>query len=320
MDERWCDLVLEGGGVKGIGLVGAVNQLSQTGYRLRRVAGTSAGAIVGALLAASMPLETLIATMRSLDYTRFRDEGTIDTFGVIGKSISLASEQGVYEGTFFRNWLYSELEKLGVRTFADLAIAEPWAEHLPPNRRYKLVVVTSDLSNGRLVRLPWDYERYGLDPNEQLVADAVRASMSIPFFYEPVKLDGNILVDGGLLSNFPIGLFDATPGWPTFGIKLSAKPGANLVSNPIHNTYDFAKALLATMINAHDQMHIDDPGTQARTIFVETFKIKATNFDIDAETQNLLYQSGQHAAAQFLDGWNFDKWREKYQKTVLPQS
>lgn len=314
MDGRWCDVVLEGGGVKGIGLVGALEELHKAGYVIRRASGTSAGAIVGALIAAGMPIDTMLATMRSLNYKKFRDESFIDKIGVTGKSASLIFEQGIYEGKFLRDWLAGELEKLGVRTFADLKITEPWAAHLPPERRYKLVVIASDVSGGRLARLPWDYSRYGLNPDEQLVADAVRASMSIPFFYEPVKLDGKVMVDGGMLSNFPIALFDSTADWPVFGIKLSAKPDANLVAHPIKNTLDFAKALLATMINAHDQMHIDDPATAARTIFIDTFKVKATDFDISSETQTKLHQSGTAAAREFLASWDFAKWRAKYQK------
>ena len=68
--------------------------------------------------------------------------------------------------------------------------------------------------------------------------------MSIPFFYEPQRFYGrdeqgervrSFMVDGGMLSNFPIEVFDRTDGkpprWPTFGIKLSAKPsGARAAS------------------------------------------------------------------------------------------
>jgi NTE family protein len=300
MDKGWCDLVLEGGGVKGIGLVGAIEQISKAGYSPCRVAGTSAGAIVGALVAAGMTPIDLVSTMRRLDYAKFRDESFLDKLGIGGKTLSLIFEQGIYEGKYLHGWLTNELEKLGVRTFADLKITDSWAKHLPPERRYKLVVVASDITGGRLARLPWDYRRYGLEPDEQPVADAVRASMSIPFFYEPIKMGGQILVDGGMLSNFPISLFDSTPDWPTFGIKLSAKRDANLTENHISNTFDFAKALLDTMINAHDQMHIDDPATAARTIFVDTFKIKATNFDITPAEQAKLYKSGKKAAKKFL--------------------
>ena len=59
---------------------------------------------------------------------------------------------------------------------------------LPESQRYALLVTASDVSRKRLVRLPWDYALYGLDPDEQEVADAVRASTSIPFFFEPVTL------------------------------------------------------------------------------------------------------------------------------------
>lgn len=308
------DLVLEGGGVKGIGLVGAIVELNKAGYSFRRAAGTSAGAIVSALVAAGMPVQQIISTMQTLDYTKFRDEGTLDRLGIAGKSASLFLEQGIYEGRYLRDWLARELEKLGVRTFADLKITEEWAKKLPPEQRYKLVVIASDLSGGRLARLPWDYKHYGLDADTQLVADAVRASMSIPFFYEPVRMKGHVLVDGGLLSNFPIGLFDSTPEVPTIGIKLSAKPDANMVANDIHNTLDLAKAIVATAINAHDQMHIEDPGTRARTIFVETFKLKATDFDISTSDQQKLFASGQSAAKKFLKEWDFKKWQKEFGK------
>jgi NTE family protein len=89
----------------------------------------------------------------------------------------------------------NELEQLGVVTFGDL--------------ERELVLMATDITRGRLLHLPWDYPRLDLDPDEQLVADAVRASISIPLFFEPVKLSDRTLVDGGVLSNFPIEIFDA---------------------------------------------------------------------------------------------------------------
>jgi NTE family protein len=261
-------------------------------------------------VAAGMPVDVMLKTMQSLDYAKFRDEGVVDRLGLPGKGLSLLLEKGIYEGVFLRNWLAGQLEALGVRTFGDLKITEPWAMNLPPEQRYKLVVVASDISGGRLARLPWDYKRYGLDPDSQLVADAVRASMSIPFFYEPIELDGHLLVDGGMLSNFPISLFDDENDWPTFGIKLSAQPDANMVANPVNNTYEFVKALLATMINAHDQMHIDDPCTAQRTMFVDTFKIKATDFDIKPDEQQKLFESGKRSAEKFLKTWDFSDYKK----------
>ncbi len=314
MTEKPCDIVLEGGGVKGIGLIGAVEELYRAGHRRCRVAGTSAGAIVGALLAADMPIDKLLDLMRGLDYTKFRDESFLDKLGVPGKTISLVFEKGLYEGKYLHDFLATELEKLGVRTFADLKLDEPWAKKLPPEQRYRLVVIASDVSSGRIVRFPWDYKNYGLDPDTQSVADAVRASMSIPFFYEPVNLKGNYLVDGGLLSNFAIDIFDVTNDWPTFGIKLSAKADALTRMNPVTNPFNYSMAILETVTNAHDQMHIDDPCTQKRTIFVDTFDLKATNFDITAEQQARLYENGRKSGREFLDAWNYADYRATCEK------
>jgi NTE family protein len=314
MADKPCDIVLEGGGVKGTGLVGALKELTDKGYDHCRVAGTSAGAIVGSLLASGMKVDDMVAIMKDLDYSKFRDEGFLDKFSFPGKTASFIFEKGVYEGRYLRDWLAGQLDKLGVRTFADLKITEPWAEKLPPEQRYKLVVIVSDVSRGRLVRLPWDYAAYGLDPDEQSVADAVRASMSIPFFYEPVNLQGNYLVDGGLLSNFPIDIFDSTNEWPTFGIKLSAKADALTKMAPVTTPIDYTLAIIATATNAHDQMHIDNPCTQMRTIFVDTFDIKATDFDISKEDQNRLYESGRKYGKEFLQDWDYAKYKQVCEK------
>jgi NTE family protein len=175
------------------------------------------------------------------------------------------------------------------------------------------VVIASDLSRGEMVRFPWDYEpRYGLDPNKRRVVDAVRASMSIPFFYEPVRLNGSYLVDGGLVSNFPVAVFDRTDGndprWPTFGIKLSAREDAGFVANPIRGPLSFTKAIFATAMSGHDRSHIAEPAVQRRTIFVDTFKVRATDFDIDPATQGMLYDSGRRAAEEFLKTFSFDAY------------
>jgi NTE family protein len=316
-----ADLVLEGGGVKGIGLVGAYTSLVEAGYRIHRIAGTSAGAIVGSLIAADMPPEELRRVMQEVEYGRFQDEGFLDHLGLVGKGLSLLFEKGIYEGNYLREWLEGILSRLGKRTFGDLRIDDPGSS-LPPEKAYRLVVMTSDVTRGELVRLPWDYPKYGLEADDQLVADAVRASMSIPFFYEPLRLawrgpNGehvtSYMVDGGMLSNFPIEVFDRTDGkpprWPTFGIKLSAKPSAALVQRfEVKGTLGLARAMVGTMTNFHDQMHIDDPAVLARTMFVDTGHVKATDFDLDEPTQRMLFEHGRRAATKFLGGWNFERY------------
>ena len=94
-----ADLVLEGGGVKGIALVGALKVLEENGYTFPRVAGTSAGAIVGALVAAGVPAEQLRAIMLETDFNEFMDENVIQKYtGPAGTAYGLVFRQGVYEG------------------------------------------------------------------------------------------------------------------------------------------------------------------------------------------------------------------------------
>lgn len=311
-----ADLVLEGGGVKGVALVGAVQAFEDAGYRWRRIAGTSAGAVVGALVAAGYSAKELHDIMAENPLAQFRDPGLLDRVPLIGKALSIAFEKGIYEGKRLRTWLAGQLAAKGVRTFGDLRETGDPGSALPPHQSYRLVVTASDVSRGRLLRLPWDYPAYGLHPDRMMVADAVRASMSIPFFYEPVRLRGPalrdpvFLVDGGLLSNFPVWIFDRRdaqrPRWPTFGVKLSARPDALQVAHRIGGPISFTRALLGTMASAHDQMHVDDPCVQRRTVFVDTGKVRATDFDLKKEQQDALYGQGLTKAADFVRGWDFD--------------
>lgn len=318
-EELKADIVLEGGGVKGIALVGAVSVLEERGYAFGRIAGTSAGAIVGALLAAGYSASELHKLMRTeIEYRRFRDPSALDRVPVVGPALSLVFERGIYEGEYLRRWLGEKLSARGVTTFARLRDVDPDSD-LPAWLQYKLVVIAADLSRGEMVRLPWDYEpRYELDADAQPVADAVRASMSIPFFFEPARIRDRrgrtaTLVDGGMLSNFPVAVFDRTDGrvprWPTFGIKLSARPDAAQLPNETGNPYAFLKALVDTAVGGHDRMYIADPCVQRRTIFIDTMKVRATDFDIDDDTEDALFESGRRAATEFLDTWDFETYK-----------
>jgi NTE family protein len=322
--ERRADLVLEGGGVKGIALSGAAATLSRAGYVFPRVAGTSAGAVVGAFLVALQragePVERLEDVARTLDYGRLRDRGAVGRVaGPLARLVdgfSLAFDGGVFEGDYLRSWVRGALADLDVRTFGDLRQDDPGSS-LPEDVRYSLLVTASDVSRKRFVRLPWDYRLYGLDPDEQEVADAVRASASIPFFFEPVTLRSHgpegpqvsTLVDGGVLSNFPVAVFDRTDGrpprWPTFGIRLSMRPDGRASTTEVRGTVSLALSLVETMLEACDAQHIDDPCVQARSIFVDTGGISPVDFGITDEQQELLLLAGHQAAGDFLAGWDW---------------
>jgi len=314
-DQPKVDLVLEGGGVKGIGLVGAVLTLSEKGYVFPRVAGTSAGAIVASLIAAHQvagkPLSNLETIMTSVDYNKFQDEGPLERHtGTPGEISELLLHMGIAKGDYLVEWLGNVLADLGVHTFADLAItdADDPGTGLPADQRFRLVVHTSDISRGALVRLPWDYPHYGQNPAAIRVVDAVRASMSIPFFFRPVSFStptGKVTwVDGGMLSNFPITVFDRTDDapqrWPTWGIKLSARPAALQVDRPAGSDYELAMSCLRTLLAGWDRYHLDDENVTARTVFVDSGSMSATDFGITKAEQSQLFESGRSAATSFL--------------------
>jgi len=319
-----ADLVLEGGGVKGIGLAAATATLARAGYGFPRVAGTSAGALVAAFVAAMQhagePLERLEEIALGLHYPRFRDRGALARLAgplrPLADALSLVVENGIFEGDYLHRFVADSLADLGVRTFGDLRLPPDPGSDLPQDHRYGLVVLASDLSRQRLIRLPWDYRSYGLDPDEQSVADAVRASASIPFFFEPItlrsRLDRSVstLVDGAVLSNFPVTIFDRTDGvaprWPTFGIRLSAREGPrSQMTEPVRGPLSLALAVVETMLEACEAAHVEDACTVERSVFVDTSGISPVDFGITPEQQHQLVSAGRRAATSFLRRWDF---------------
>ncbi|MDH6245191.1 patatin-like phospholipase family protein [Mycobacterium sp. OTB74] len=326
-----ADLVLSGGGVKGIGLVGAVGALADAGYSVQRVSGTSAGSLVGAVVAATgrqgdLNSEQVREIALSVPYSKFRDSGPIESIPVLGAAWGLLRETGLYRGDFAYDWIRGELKNLGVNTFGDLAIDD---DHLPPERRYSLVVTVTDLTTGQLVRLPWDYERvYGLDPDEQLVADAVRASMAIPFLFQPVTLNdaagqASTLVDGGVLSNFPIDSLDRpdgrAPRWPTFGVTVVPYLPAPSVEDLIPafrllhgRAPSLLESLLTTMLVGHDQTYLNQPWVKVRAIQVDSTDVGVLDFDITRAQAEVLYDKGYAATTEFLGAWDWAAYLERF--------
>ena len=319
-----ADLVLEGGGLKGLGGAGAVLGLMAQGYTFPRVAGTSAGAIVGAFVAAGATATRLEQLMSELDYRKVPDRSGFK-LPLLSEGLSLFLDGGAYEGDYIHNWLRTELKALGVETFGQLRRADPDDDvNLPVHQRYKLVVTATDVTRGRLLRLPWDYEQFGLDPDTQLVADAVRASMSIPLYFEPQQLrnpqtgETSTIVDGGVLTNFPVEIFDRTDPrprrWPTFGVRIMPDmPPAGgggllpgwLTPKPLH----LVEQVITTAIVGHDQTYVDRPCVRKRTITVDTSPVGVVEFGASAAQREQVSTNGRRAAAEFLSTWDWDAYR-----------
>jgi NTE family protein len=320
--------------MKGLGLIGAVERLMRAGYSFERVAGSSAGSMTAAFIAAGMNVDKLTETLGRFDYSRAPDRMP-PGLPIISEGMSLLLNAGAYQGDYLRNFVYEELQKLGVTTFGDLRRVDSRGDrNLQPSQRYSLIVTATDITGGRLLRLPWDYPLLNLDPDEQVVADAVRASISIPLFFKPVTVkDGKsgdrfTLVDGGVLSNFPIEMFDRTDGvksrWPTFGVRILpdlpmgtsqllpklAQPALRL--SQFLPSFRLLEQVVATAIVGNDQTHLERPGILRSTIRVDTREIGIVEFDASKEKRDKVIANGHSAADQFLGEWNWQQYKKDF--------
>jgi NTE family protein len=291
------DGVFSGGGIKGIALIGAYEEIEQMGHQFKRVAGASAGAIIAALIAAKYSSKEIYRLLDDLVLEKLLDERkTILPFAVT-KWIFLYWRLGLYKGNALEKWLADILAQKGLHTFADL----------PPHH---LRVIASDITNGRLIVLPDDLIQYGIDPGSFSIAKAIRMSCSLPYFFEPVRLKGHndvsIIVDGGVLSNFPMWLFDrdnVKKVRPTLGIRLSHQL-KDRPKNKIENAIQLYGALFETMKDAHDARYISRKH-EKDIIFIPTEGVLTTEFDLTDEKKQLLMEHGRNAAKKFFASWRY---------------
>ncbi len=148
-------------------------------------------------------------------------------------------------------------------------------------------------------------------------------SMSIPIFFEPVRLkdpksdETHVIVDGGMLSNFPVWLFDCgdeePPEWPTFGLLLVEPDPKTPLSERIPEEkrewgvaplVAYIKSMAHTMMEPHDRLYLEK-AQYARTIPIPTLGVGTTEFDLSRERAEALYESGREAAEKFLAVWDF---------------
>ncbi|WP_082684943.1 patatin-like phospholipase family protein [Hymenobacter sedentarius] len=211
---RYRNLVMEGGGIRGIAYGGALQELETQGLLrgIERVGGTSAGAIQAALLAVGYSASEIIEVVNATPVQRLND----GRFIFFGGSHRLVKQYGWYRGDEFATYL-SELVARKTKQ-PNLTLGE--LHHLAqqqPTRFRDLYTTGTNLTTQRV-----QVFSYETTPTMR-VADAVRISMSIPLYFRAVLLDAQnhvitgtpapgqpvqVLVDGGLLANYPIDLFD----------------------------------------------------------------------------------------------------------------
>jgi len=299
--------VFEGGGMKGISLVGAIHAAERHGIRFHRLAGTSAGGIVAALLAAGYTAAEMKPIIQATSFDALMQRPRGFRIKWVGSAARLLIRKGLYSGDGLEQWIRKLLAARGVVTFDDLP-------------RHKLKLIASDITNGKLLVLPDDISYYGIAPKELEVARAIRMSISIPFFFDPVQIKGDgfksrikglrpqrksaFVVDGGLLSNFPLWLFDeqhckacGEEALPAVGFQMVGKNDTEprIIRGPV----SMLQAMIETMMLAHDQRYIEK-GDRERTIKIPTLGVRTTQFHLSQQQSEELFHSGVAAAEQFF--------------------
>ena len=327
MSYKFRNLVFEGGGVKGIAYVGAMEVLAEKGIltKISRVGGTSAGAINALLTGLGYTPEETRDILWQLDFKSFMD----DSWGMVRDTDRLLAEFGWYKGEFFRNWIADLIRaKAGnsEATFGDL-------EAMKQERHFKSLYFMGTNLSTRFS------EVFSAEHTPRMcVADAVRISMSIPLFFAAKRsLRGDVYVDGGVLDNYPIKLFDrkkytrhfSQPGYyrginkslksmpreispyvynkETLGFRLDSKEEISVFrdhAEPPHHQvdsfFDYAWALVQTVLEAQQSTHLHSDDWQ-RTIYIDSLGVGTTDFDLTEEKKTALMASGRAGVTQYLD-------------------
>jgi len=180
-----ADGVFRGGGVKGLGLAGALLGFAEHPEKPVKkwvnVAGASAGAIIACYLACGHDAADIADLMKKTKFAAFQDFPPPGK--VIGGGNNLFRKHGLARGEAFRLWFGEQLEH---KTFAATKTL---------NGTYRLKLIAVDVTNRALLVLPDDLPRYKrigedkpINPDDFEIADAARMSMSIPYFFEPFQL------------------------------------------------------------------------------------------------------------------------------------
>ncbi|HTF05042.1 MAG TPA: patatin-like phospholipase family protein [Bacteroidia bacterium] len=285
--SNFTNLAFKGGGVLGIAYAGAIQVLQDQNIlqNIQRVAGTSAGAITAALVSLKYTAEEIYSIVQSTDFKSFEDGFD---------PLRIATKYGMYEGDAFLTWMQTQITAKGLASTATFA-------DLKAKGMLDLHVFATDLNAQGLKQFS-----YETTPNV-VVAEAVRASMSIPLFFEAWSFtnnnpDNHIYVDGGMIYNFPITIFDnGSPNEQTLGVYLQNLGPAPPPSGLTHDhVLQYVRDLFDTMMDAQVVDFDNDPEEKSRTIVIDNLGISATNFGLTDDQKTALYNSGKKYATAYL--------------------
>lgn len=253
---------------------------------------------------------------------------------------------GLHPGEAVYRWLSTTIARMGIISAADL---ERRMTTCPAGLRtregddlrgaaaqlFRLAVITVDLRTETRLELPRMAKLLWARPEDVDPAWFVRASMSVPLFYAPVRIspipqgeaaarrwealtgytgpvpDECTLVDGGLISNFPIDVFHRRQKRahnPTFGVKLAPFRGAN---PPISHVHDLLGACFrAASHSRDDDVILRNPDFKALVAVIDTAGFNWLDFSMSPAQKLALFTRGAAAAGRFLQGFDWPRYKE----------
>lgn len=300
-------LVLSGGGIKGIAYCGAVKWLYENDIlssNMKGYAGTSAGSIVAGLLAVGYDATELMKIMTEMDMKKICD----DKIGIIRDTYNLIEYYGIAPGDYVMDFLGDLIEaKTGDKDYT--------IEQLYKNNDVRLVIVGTNM-NTKASKY-FHPEAPNVKDRTIPIRKAIRISMSIPFVFTPVEHCGHLYVDGGLLDNFPIHVFDGkAPGdskngecevnQKVLGLQLLTAEDNKDIFDPdqspdkIDSLFEYGVSFINTFMMENDRRYVTN-SNRTRTVHIITPDFPLSKFDINpAEKMNLI-EVGRLACKTFFE-------------------
>lgn len=327
------NLVFRGGGMKGTAYTGALEVLEEKGLlrQIKRVAGTSAGAITATLVSFNLSFPETHKLIESIDFTqvpqlrsdhRENEPEWIPKF--IGKEIMkitgdfdavqrLMTKYGWYSSEYFNKWIRKVISQYcegnADATFSDF-------------RRLghkDLYVISANVS--KLEVSVFSAETTPDFP----VADAVRMSISIPLFFEVMRFNGKVVgegdyyVDGGILMNYPLHIFDHPRfqennlwyengiNWETLGFYLFTNAELVAERKKIESFKDFISHLYESYNISLQIAEIENnPIDRRRSVKINTLGVSSTDFYLTKKDQKFLdlVDEGRKATRNYLENYH----------------
>ena len=178
------NLVLQGGGIKGLSYIGALRALEEKNFEFNYVAGSSVGAMIASLVAVGFD---------SIELENILNEVPLSIFTKKNNIKDSIRNKGLYSLKQVEEYLENLYLSKGKRYFRDIKIGN----------NYKAIFISTSLEMKRIFVLPYDLKLININPDDFPIAKAVIMSCSIPFFYEPVLVNNYMFYDGGVSDNFP---------------------------------------------------------------------------------------------------------------------